>query len=352
MDKVISSDIEIIAENKNIDWNQLSGKKILITGATGFFARYMIETIMYRNIRYNSDIRIIALCRNQEKAELLYGEYFNNSNIRFMFQDVTEDIDISGTVDYIIHTASPASTYECVSNPWGTVSANVNGFNKVAECAKRCGTKRIMFFSSYAVYGAQALNGKPNEQAVCIVNMNHGIDIYALSKLLCEAMGKSCQETFDFVSVRPSIVYGPGDTRSRKRLMTDFIENYLKNEPILLKSDGTAKRNFLYISDAVEAFFLVLLEGKSGEIYNVASDEEISVIELAKTFAKLDNCEGYVFAEGVKSKYLQNSYNVMSADNSKLKELDNGVWREKVELSDGIKRTIEWARGNDYFSEW
>ena len=75
MDKVISSDIEIIAENKNIDWNQLSGKKILITGATGFFARYMIETIMYRNIRYNSDIRIIALCRNQEKAELLYGEY-------------------------------------------------------------------------------------------------------------------------------------------------------------------------------------------------------------------------------------------------------------------------------------
>ena len=352
MDMVIKSDIKSIAEAKYINWNKLDGKRILITGATGFFSRYIIETLMYRNREYNSDIKIIAMCRNEEKANILYGEYYNDENITFVFQDVTSDIDVEDTVDYIIHTASPASTYKCVDNTWGTVSANVNGFNKVVECAKKCNTKRVLFFSSYSVYGSQAINGKPNEQAACLVNMDHGIDIYSLSKLLCEAMGKSYQDMVEFVSVRPSTTYGPGDTCSRKRLMTDAIDSYLKNEPIIIKSDGTARRNFIYISDAVEAVFLVLLEGENGGIYNIASDEEIAILDLMKIFTKFEGCVGYKFLEGNKAKYIQNSYNVLSADNSKLKQLYNGAWREKVSLTEGIKRTIEWARGNDYFSEW
>lgn len=344
MNSVIYEDIKDIAESE-LEWERLRNKTVLVTGATGFLARYMIETMLYCNLAYKSNIKIIALCRNGEKANILYSK---NDKLHLLLQDVTEKIEIEEQVDFIIHTASPASTYSCVNDPWGTALTNVNGFHQVIKCAERCNTKKILLFSSYTVYGNAAVNGKPDEHSDCILNIEHGIDIYSISKLLCEALAKAGNNTYEIMAVRPSIVYGPGDTCSRGRVMTDFLSDYISGRPISLKSNGMSKRSFVYIADAVQAFFTVLFNGSSGEIYNVASDDEVSILDLAKIFCDLN--DSHLVMNNNSDKYIKNAYDTMSADNKKVKDI--GWWKTRRTLRAGIERTIEWAESDDYFLKW
>ena len=101
---VVQNDLENIC-HISIPWFNLVGKRILVTGANGMIATYLIYTLMYFIQKYDMDIKVIALSRNKQKAERLFGNFLNNSHFILLIQDVCKPIDYAGKVDYVFHFA-------------------------------------------------------------------------------------------------------------------------------------------------------------------------------------------------------------------------------------------------------
>ncbi len=137
----------------DIPWEELSGKKILISGATGMIASTMIDILMKRNRDYSQNIQIIAISRNGQKAEERFGTYWKDSNFTWISHDVNNPLPELGHMDYILHAASNTHPRAYASDPIGTINANVQGTYQLLEYASNHDCRRFFFFSSVEIYG-------------------------------------------------------------------------------------------------------------------------------------------------------------------------------------------------------
>lgn len=339
---VVQKDLsEIITENYS--WEKLIGKSVLITGANGMLATYIIYTLFYLNAEKNYNIKITALARNKEKAEKLFSAMIGNKNFDILFQDICQLIDLHGNIDYIIHAAGSASAFAIVNDPIGIVKANTLGTINVLELARKNNTQKILFTSTREVYGK-------TENILSLTETDFGtidpLDIrscYPESKRIAETILKSYQTQYgiNFNTVRIAHSYGPGmKIENDGRIMADLISNIVYNHDIVLKSKGDAIRAFCYITDTLKALFLALLEGKTGEAYNVANETEpITIKNLAELLVDL-------FPEKkLKIKYITPEinkgyihYERVALDTGKIGQLG---WNPTVSLIDGLKRVIK-----------
>ena len=188
------------------------------------------------------------------------------------------------SVDYIIHAASQANTKLFYSDPVGTLSANTIGTYNLLKYANEKKVKGFLFFSSGAVYGDTSIATEFIKE-----NQYYQIDpleitsCYSESKKMAENMCFSFYKQFNLPIkiIRIGHTYGPGINLNDGRVFSDFIKNILDNKDLVIKSDGEAKRAFCYITDAINAFFLVLFNGKSGEAYNMSNNEIFSGREIS-----------------------------------------------------------------------
>jgi nucleoside-diphosphate-sugar epimerase len=142
--------------------------------------------------------------------------------------------------------------------------------------------------------------------------------------------------------IRPSICYGNGVKLNDGRIFATFISSILNKQDIILTSDGNDYRNFCYVADAVLGFFIVMIKGKVGQAYNVATEEETKIIDLAnlltnKIFKKL-NLKVIIKKE---QNYLRTEFSRTQMNIDKLKALG---WTLNFPLEEGFKRTIESYR--------
>lgn len=337
---LLNEEIDLICREK-LEWDKLKNKTILVTGACGFLGRYIVLVLLRLNILYNSNIKIIALCRDEKKARILYQKEFSNSCLKFIFQDVCCFYDEWLRCDMVIHTASPANPYVIESNPYAVIDANVLGFDNLLKQAPIWGANHFILFSSSAVYGYNTPCDGADESFTQSVNFDNCKDVYALSKQMCEMM-RICYKKDNDIKiqvVRPFTVYGPGDNLNSKKCFIDFLNNCLDGDDIVIKSDGKAVRSYIYVADAIRAFFYVLIRGDEGP-YNIASKgANLSVFQLATIFAKV-NKKIVVKYEKDDSNYLKNNMQYMVGKVDKLCELG---WKENVNIQEGIRRTIKWA---------
>lgn len=341
MQKIIREDIERICEEK-LPWHTLRNKRILVTGASGFLGTYIVLSLMECNRRYNTDIMVHALCRSKEKAYEKFKEFWDNSHLQFIFQDVCEDIDDKHKSDLIIHAASPANPYIIQKQPYDVVKANVFGYSRLLEKAREWSTKELILFSSSAVYGYSAPQSGVDEDYREPIDFTQVKDVYCLSKQMCEMMTVCFEKTGDVeVKVlRPFVVYGPGDDLTNKKAMTDFLNDCLAGRSIVLKSKGDAIRSYIYIGDAIRAFYYILLKGHRGA-YNISSEKNVySIREVVRFFCE---CSGDIEIEYLigNEDYLNNRTQIMIGKNNKIRELG---WSEMISLKEGIARTINWGK--------
>jgi UDP-glucuronate decarboxylase len=345
LNKIIKEDLQTIY-NSNIDWSKFYNKTILITGANGFLPAYLVETFLHLNfVNPTSNIKIKALVRNIDNAKSRFKEYTNNPNLDFIVQDVSDPIQITTKIDFIIHAASQASPKYYGTDPVGTLKANVLGTINLLNLALRNNLESFLFFSSSEVYGELDSTLIPiNENTFGYLNPTDVRSCYAESKRMGENICISYYHQYGIPIkiVRPFHTYGPGMKLDDGRVYADFVSDILKNQNICMRSDGSAVRAFCYLTDATIAFVKVLLEGKNGEAYNVGQPrEKYSILELAETLVKLypeKQLRVIKKLSMIDNRYLKSPLTFNSPDITKINQLN---WFPSVSVKEGFKRTIE-----------
>lgn len=337
---IIEQDLKFIIDS-DVPWQALEGKNILISGANGFLADYLVKTILFLNEnRFKNKVKVFGLDRNKDR----FDSYKNRSDFVPIIQDICQPINIKDEIHFIIHAASQASPKYYGKDPVGTLSANIFGTRNLLELAKAKKVESFLFFSAGMVYGEFFKKDiKIKENTFGSLDPIDAGSCYAESKRMAETMCASWFHQFSVPVkiVRPAHIYGPGVRLDDGRVYADFVSDIINNRNIVMKSDGKAIRTFCYIADATVAFFLVLLKGENGQAYNIADNKgEISILGLAnmliKVFPekKLKVERREIIQEGyIKSKIIRHFL-----DTSKITELG---WEPKYSLKQGLIRTVK-----------
>ena len=333
-------DLSIIT-NSAVNWRMYLNKTVLITGATGRLGRYILETLADIDLKYNLNMRIIGLARNEKKAQDVFGELLEFPNVKFLYQDVNREIEYNDKIDYIFHTAGPAAPQDFNEDPTGTLWAHVNGTHNVMECARTHQTKRVFYVSTVETYGEWTSEDHIKETDMGVMQQLTARACYPEAKRLCETMLTTYQKQYgiSFCGVRMCHTLGPGISLTDGRAFAEFMNCVIHNEDIVLHSDGSAMRTYTYVPDAVNAMFLIMDKGED-MLYNVATEENlISIRDLAQLMTTLlpNRTSKVVFSEeAAKLPYLPFKLAIM--DTSKVRELG---WKPSTDIKQMFKWTME-----------
>lgn len=320
------------------------GATILVAGANGMLASYLVFYFIFASIVYKQKIRLLLLARDGSKLLEKYKEFQSvNLKIIFLAQDVLSPIDFEGKVDYVLHFASNASPHWIENDPVGILKANILGTINLLNFAKKTGAKFILA-STREVYGEVIGQEELRETTFGGIDCLISRSCYPESKRAAEAlcMGYYNQFGVNFNVLRIAHVYGPGMNLSNDgRVMSDMLNAVVKKQDIILKSSGKAVRSFCYITDAVDAILRVMLKGESAKPYNLSNEtEEISILALSKLIIKLFPNNGMRVVSRVidNSEALYCNYQRVKLNTDTLKDLG---WYPHVQLEEGIIRTVK-----------
>ena len=323
-----------------------------MTGAAGFLPAYMVETLLFlsRSLLIRP-VRVVALVRNADRARERFAAYLDRDDLKIVVQNVSDPLGFQEPFDYVIHAASQASPVYYRTDPVGTLSANVLGTHHLLTAAQRYATKGFLFFSSGEIYGIlKGVSTAVAEHDGGFLDPTDVRSCYGESKRMGETMCVAWAQQFGVPTriVRPFHTYGPGMRLDDGRVFADFVRGILKGGPIVLQSDGSARRSFCYLADATLGFFTVLLKGMPGEAYNVANpDGECSIAELADRLAVEYRSE----AMAVERRHRTDTNYVPSPILSTVPNVDKLKalgWQTSWSIEKGFRRTVDSYR----FGEW
>ncbi len=330
-----------------MNYNELRGKTVLITGATGLIGCAVTQQI-YRNL--DGDVKIIAVIRNKAKAQQLFGSD-TESGIQFVICDICDpefvskvSAQIKGNVDYIIHTASQTASKAFVEKPVETIQTALTGTENILQLAKNYHVESLVYLSSMEVYGSPSTDEKIAEDHPTNLDAMSVRSCYPESKRMCESLCASYASEFGVPAkvVRLTQTFGPGVAYNDGRVFAEFARCAIERRNIVLNTKGETKRNYLYIDDAVDAIVTVLLRGENGEAYNAANEATYcSIYEMAELVARecANNEISVTFNENVEGKNFGYAPVLhMNLDTSKLSSLG---WCAHTDLAAMFRNMIE-----------
>lgn len=283
-------DTQEIVNSQYINWDFFKNSTVLVTGATGLIGYQIILSLLYANEQLGTNINIIALARNKEKADLMFKNYSNN-NLKFVYQTIEKPIKDEESVDFIIHTANTTSSKEMTEKPVETLNSIYTGTRNILEFAKDKGVKSLVYLSSMEVYGNIPLTRQEplSEDDYGYIDIMKPRNSYPVGKKAAEAM---CAAYFNEYSVPVKIArlaqtIGAGVDYNDGRVFAEFARCIVEKRDIVLKTKGDTVRSYIYITDAVTAILSMLEKGNNGESYNVANPETTcSIKEMAERLCK------------------------------------------------------------------
>lgn len=281
---VLEEDVQLFAERFEL-WEQLRGKTFLITGATGLIGSVMTKCLLELNRQKHLGIKILAAVRSIEKANLLFGQ--NEGDLQLLQIDL-KDISaesIDQKVDYVVHLASPTAGRFMEENSVETFDLAYRSTYALLNLAKQIELKSMVYVSSLEYYGQVLDDRLITEDVQGYVDPMSPRSSYPMGKraaeYLCYAFSKE-YETPAKVA-RLTQTFGAGISESDNRVFAQFARSIIKGEDIVLHTTGESAKPYCYTMDCISAILYILLNGKSGEAYNVANqDTYISIRDLAE----------------------------------------------------------------------
>lgn len=347
---VVDEDVATIAAC-DLPWETLSNSRVVVTGAGGFLGGYLVRTLLalHRLGKVSQPVKVVAMVRDLDRAKKTFADLMHHADFELLHWNLNSiAIPDIGQAHYVLHAASQASPRFYGSDPVGTLLPNSVGTAALLEALRRSDNARgLLFVSSSEVYGAAVSEGGLQETQYGVVDPATVRACYAESKRVGESMCVAWHQQYALPTfiVRPFHTYGPGLTPEDGRVFADFSFNIVRNQNIVMNSDGAARRAFCYVTDALRGFFAVLLKGDSALPYNVANPAgELSVMELAEMLVGLFPEKALKVERrgnpGDKQ-YMQSAYNRLIPDVSRLEGLG---WSATVSPEEGFRRMIEAHR--------
>lgn len=311
----------------------------LIAGGAGFIGIHLCKSLLDDNFRV---ICVDNLTTSDEKntQRLPIG----NPNFIFKKEDVTKPLEINESIDYVFHLASPASPNKksprsYMNFPIETLLANSIGTKNLLDLSKVKNAK-FLYASSSEVYGDPLISPQ-NEDYFGNVSPNGVRSVYDEAKRFGEAITMAYFRKYNLDSriVRIFNTYGPYILVDDGRVVSNFINQAIKNEPFTVYGKGTQTRSFCYVDDMVNGLKLSMFsKNTTGEVFNLGNPDEKTILELAQLIKKLTGSKSEVEFEELPSDDPKNR----KPDITKAKKTFN--WNPEVKIEDGISKTIEYFK--------
>jgi dTDP-glucose 4,6-dehydratase/UDP-glucuronate decarboxylase len=365
-EQVVGTDLDFIVEQAGAELREMSGHRAMIAGGAGFLGYYLVQGMLHWN-RRNPDrapIKVLVLDNFVRGIPAWLDALGKNPNLGRLAHDITVPLpDSIGDLDYIIHAASIASPIYYRKYPIETMDANVNGLRFLldyclAQQRRARPVRGILFYSSSEIYGDPTPENIPTPETYRgNVSCTGPRACYDESKRYGETLcvNFARQHGVPIKVARPFNNYGPGLKITDGRVIPDFARNILAGQDIVMLSDGSAKRTFCYVADAVIGYTKILVRGRPGEAYNVGVEvPEISVLELAdRAVALARELFGY---QGKLVRKLSADKDYLVDNPSRRCPIITKARTElgydpRVTIDEGLRRSLLWYSGNREASE-
>lgn len=282
--RIIEKDLEHILAHTQGLWGAFQGKRLFLTGGTGFFGKWFLESFIWANRHLHLEAQLVVLTRNSTLFLQDFPQFGVDPSVSFHQGDIQSFDFPTETFDFVIHAATAASVQMVQEAPLEMFDTIVAGTRHTLDFAVHCGAKRFLLTSSGAVYGSQPselVNVPESYQGAPSTLLSGSVygEAKRLAELLCviyqQQHGLHCSIARCFAFVGPylnlDIHYAVGN----------FIRDGLKQQPIHIRGDGTPTRSYLYAADLMIWLWTILVRGQRSQAYNVGSDQSVSIKELA-----------------------------------------------------------------------
>ena len=282
-------DLQHVLDHTRDLWDELRGQRIFVTGGTGFFGCWLLETFAYANDQLGLNAELTALTRDPAAFARKAPHLRAHPAIQLLQGDVCDFPFPDGTFSHVIHAATTASPSV---PPLVMLETIINGTRRALDFSVACGAKKFLLPSSGAVYGRQppelmqipeSYSGAPDPSDT---GSAYG-EGKRVAELLCAIYAR--EHGMEAKIARCFAFVGPHLPLDAHFAIGNFIRDALRGGPIRIQGDGTPLRSYLYASDLAIWLWTILFKGKSLQPYNVGSDQAISIADLARTVAEVIN---------------------------------------------------------------
>jgi dTDP-glucose 4,6-dehydratase len=284
----LAADLDHVLEHTRELWEELRGGRIFITGGTGFFGCWLLESFAWANYRLGLNASALILTRSLEAFKKKAPHLAAHPSILFHSGDICSFDFPLGSFSHIIHAATESSTRLSAQSPLNLFDSIVSGTRHTLEFARECGAGKFLLTSSGAVYGSQP-SGMTHipEEYLGAPDSTLPSSAYGEGKRAAETLCAlySKQYGIEAKIARCFAFVGPYLPLDAHFAIGNFIRDGLNGGPIIVLGDGTPRRSYLYASDLAIWLWTILFKGQSCRPYNVGSDESISIIEVANRVA-------------------------------------------------------------------
>jgi CDP-glucose 4,6-dehydratase len=311
----------------------------LVTGGYGFIGSRLVGALLDR------EVEVTVLRRDTTPRSALVMENLDRS-VNVVPGDVTDGTLVERAladyeVDTVFHLAAQTLVGTARRSPLTTWEVNVGGTWTVLEACRRLGVERVVVAASDKAYGAST--DLPYREDAAFQPSYP----YETSKAAADLIARSYWHTYGLpvATTRFANVYGGGDL-NRSRLIPEAVHAALSRRAPILRSDGTPQRDFLFVDDAVAAYLAIADaldgEGARGEAFNAGGDRAYAVREVVELICRIAGSDVVpdVRELGTPQAEIDRQY----VDPTKLRELTG--WRPRVDLEEGLRRTVEWYRAH------
>jgi dTDP-glucose 4,6-dehydratase len=288
--RLFAEDLEHVLLHTAREWNDLRGQRLFITGGTGFFGRWLLESFAYINDRLRLQARAMLLSRDPTAWAHRMPHLADHPAIDFVTGDVRNFAFPHGTFSHIIHAATDASSRLNQHAPTVMFDTIVAGTRRTLDFALACGATTMLQVSSGAVYGPQ-----PPELSHMSEDYRGAPDVMATTaaygegkraaELHCAAYHR--QHGLDVRVARCFAFVGAGLPLDAHFAVGNFLRDALHERPVEVASDGRTVRSYLYAADLAIWLWTILFRGAPCRPYNAGSDQAVSILDVATTVASL-----------------------------------------------------------------
>jgi len=344
-DNPLASDLDGVLAQAGDDLRALRGARLFITGGTGFVGTWLLESFTWANRTLNLGAEATVLTRHPDAFAKKAPHLAADSAVSLVRGDVSDLSALSGPFTHVIHAAAELGTHRGEPGPLKVVDTTVGGTRNVLEAARGWGVQNVLFVSSGAVYGRQPgdLGRVPEDWMGGPDPLTVGSaysESKRLAELLCGIYGG--QYGMSVKIARPFAFVGPYLSLDSHFAIGNFVRDGLAGGPIMVRGDGTPIRSYLYAADLAAWLWGILVRGVSGRAYNVGSEEEFSVAQIAALVAKSFDPEPEVVVAtradlcgaGGGNRYVPSTARART---------ELGL-EQTVSISDAIARIIGWNR--------